>query len=97
MYGPPPDWQEWKQIETDVEAIRDWWSCPVQRLPYSLFFSETKVFSSAEQPLSPCFDTPSRGTIHSLGAGWAFLFQPMLPPDLRPAVPFQRVERGPGD
>jgi len=33
----------------------------------------------------------------SLGASWAFSFQPVLPPDYRPPVPFFSMEVGPGD
>jgi hypothetical protein len=40
----------------------------------------------AGSPLSPCFHTHSRGAIRSLGAGWAFSIQPVLPPDWRPVV-----------
>jgi len=38
----------------------------------------------ARWPLTPCFHSHSRGAIGSLGAGWAFSFQPVLPPDFRP-------------
>jgi len=40
----------------------------------------------AEWPLTPCFHSHSRGAIHSLGAGWAFSIQPVLPSDYRPAI-----------
>src|SRR5689334_8921498 len=37
-------------------------------------------------PLSPCFHPHSQGAIGSLGARWAFSFQPVLPSDYRPVV-----------
>ena len=52
----------------------------------SEFFFRDKVFSPAEWPLSPCFHPHSRGAIGSLGARWAFSFQPVLPSDLRPVA-----------
>ena len=52
----------------------------------SFVFLRVKVFLLAEQPLSPCFHAHSRGAIYSLGAGWAFSVQPVLPPDYRPVV-----------
>ena len=52
----------------------------------SFCFSLDKVLFSAEQPLSPCFHSHSRGAIGSLGAGWAFSLQPVLPSDYRPVV-----------
>ena len=43
-------------------------------------------FSLGPPPLSPCFHTHSRGAMVSLGASWAFSFQPVLPSDWRPVV-----------
>ena len=63
----------------------------------SSFFSETKIFL---QPNSHCRHASIRTLEErfvSLGADWAFSVQPVLPPDLRPAVPFFFiVELGPG-
>jgi hypothetical protein len=52
----------------------------------SFGFSFDKVFLRPSQPLSPCFHAHSRGAIDSLGAGWAFSFQPVLPSVWRPVV-----------
>jgi hypothetical protein len=43
--------------------------------------SLNNVFSPAEQQLSPCFHSHSRGAMVSLGACWAFSVQPVLQPD----------------
>src|SRR5215475_12574863 len=60
----------------------------------SVCFSLDKGFSPAESPLTPSFHPHSRGAIWSLGASWAFSFQPVLPPDFRPAVPLQEWNLG---
>jgi hypothetical protein len=53
-----------------------------------LFFRWTRFFSPAEWPLSPCFHPHSPGAIRSLGACWAFSYQPVLPFVCRPVVLF---------
>ena len=47
--------------------------------------------------LSPPFHPHSSLSDSSLGASWVFSFQPVLPPDYRPLVPFLRMNPGPGD
>jgi len=56
---------------------------------YSFLLNKVS-FSSAElSTLSPPFHPHSRGAIiDSLGASWVFSFQPVLPPDCRPLVPW---------
>jgi hypothetical protein len=55
-----------------------------------------KVFSAesfaCRHPSILTLDEQSR----SLGASWAFSFQPVLPPDYRPAIRLLRIEPGPG-
>ena len=61
----------------------------------SFAFSLDKVFL---RPSRHCHH-PSIRTLDerfSLGASWAFSFQPVLPPDYRPAVRFLGIEPGPG-
>ncbi len=52
----------------------------------SFLFFIRRAFIFAEEPLSPCFHSHSRGAIDSLGAGWAFSVQPVLPSVWRPLV-----------
>jgi hypothetical protein len=46
-----------------------------------------KVFSSAEFTTVATLPSALFEERFSLGASWAFSFQPVLPPDYRPAVP----------
>jgi hypothetical protein len=54
----------------------------------SILFSlrETTFVLPTEWPLSPCFHPHSRGANRSLGACWAFSFQPVLPSVYRPVA-----------
>jgi hypothetical protein len=45
-----------------------------------------KLLSVCPPPLSPCFHPHAHGAIRSLGACWAFSFQPVLPSVWRPVV-----------
>src|ERR1022692_2602344 len=64
----------------------------------SFVFSLDTVFSPAESPLSPPFHPHSwlSDFVRSVQVG-CFSFQPVLPPDFRPPVPFLGMEVGPGD
>src|SRR5271169_4264560 len=53
-----------------------------------LGFCCSLVISASESPLSPPFH-PHSGERCSLGASWAFSFQPVLPPVYRPLFPSQ--------
>ncbi len=59
----------------------------------SFVFSLDKVFSC---PIATVATLPSAlfSERSSLGASWVFSFQPVLPPDCRPLVPFLRMEVG---
>ena len=54
------------------------------------FLLDKVLFSSAElSTLSPPFHPHSlMSDFGSLGASWVFSFQPVLPPDFRPLVPW---------
>jgi hypothetical protein len=60
-----------------------------------LFFRWTRFFSRRVASVA-ILPSALLMSDFSLGANWAFSFQPVLPPDYRPAVPSQRIEPGPG-
>ena len=66
------------------------------RSQVEFFILLATIFLFARWPLLPCLHLHSRGAIVSLGgADWAFSFQPVLPPDYRPAL-IARMRVGPG-